>query len=246
MRQILLAWVRERIGMVAIRREGFSYIVWLAIIATLLSIASSFFATTALQIVTIIIWVLVVLVINFFRDPERITPAEGDCLIAPADGKVIDVRTIREDNYLHAEVRRISIFMSVFDVHVNRAPLSGEVDHLEHHPGKFVAAFRDDASGENEHLDIGFLAARPGETGEGVRRVLIKLVAGYLARRIIFFRQLHDRVQQGERIGMIKFGSRVEVYLPAEWEVTVEKGQRVRAGETVVGRLKTDNISSAK
>ena len=230
--------VRERMDMVAIRREGFSYIVGLAIIATIVSIASSFFATPALQIVTIITWVLVVLVINFFRDPERVTPAEKDCLIAPADGKVIDVRTVREDNYLHAEVSRISIFMSVFDVHVNRAPLSGEVDHLEHHPGKFVAAFREDASGDNEHLDIGFLSVRVNEKGEAVHRVLITLIAGYIARRILFFRQLHDRVQQGERIGMIKFGSRVEVYLTAEWEVAVEKGQRVRAGETVVGRLR--------
>jgi len=225
--------------MVAIRREGFSYIVGLAIIATMVSIASSFIATTALQIVTIITWVLVVLVINFFRDPDRVTPADADCLIAPADGKVIDVRTIREDNYLHAEACRVSIFMSVFDVHVNRAPLSGEVNHLEHHPGKFVAAFREDASGDNEHLDIGFLSARVNEKGEAVHRVLITLIAGYIARRILFFRQLHDRVQQGDRIGMIKFGSRVEVYLTAEWEVAVEKGQRVRAGETVVGRLKT-------
>jgi len=224
--------------MVAIRREGFSYIVGLAIIATILSIASSFIATTALQIVTIITWVLVVLVINFFRDPERVTPAESDCLIAPADGKVIDVRTVREDNYLRAEVSRISIFMSVFDVHVNRAPLSGEVDYLMHHPGSFVAAFREDASGENEHLDIGFLSARANEKGESVHRVLITLIAGYIARRILFFRQLHDRVQQGERIGMIKFGSRVDVYLTAEWEVAIEKGQRVRAGETVVGRLR--------
>ena len=230
--------VRERMDMVAIRREGFSYIVGLAIFATLMTIASSLLATTLLQLVTIISWVLVVLVINFFRDPERVTPAEKDCLIAPADGKVIDVRTVREDNYLHAEVSRISIFMSVFDVHVNRAPLSGEVDYLVHHPGSFVAAFRADASGENEHLDIGFLAARADETEEGVHRVMIKLVAGYLARRILFFRKLHERVQRGERIGMIKFGSRVEVYMTAEWEVAVEKGQRVRAGETVVGRLR--------
>jgi phosphatidylserine decarboxylase len=230
--------VRERMDMVAIRREGFSYIVGLAIFATLMTIASSLLATTLLQLVTIISWVLVVLVINFFRDPERVTPAEKDCLIAPADGKVIDVRTVREDNYLHAEVSRISIFMSVFDVHVNRAPLSGEVDYLVHHPGSFVAAFREDASGENEHLDIGFLAARRDEKSEDVHRVLITLIAGYIARRILFFRQLHDRVQQGDRIGMIKFGSRVDVYLTAEWEVAVQKGQRVSAGETVVGRLR--------
>ena len=224
--------------MVAIRREGFSYIVGLAIVATLLSIASTILATTLLQLITIIGWVLVVLVINFFRDPDRIPPAEADCLIAPADGKVIDVRMVREDRYLHAEACRVSIFMSVFDVHVNRAPLSGEVDHLEHHPGKFVAAFRDDASGENEHLDIGFLSARVNEKGEAAHRVLITLIAGYIARRILFFRQLHDRVQKGDRIGMIKFGSRVEVFLTAEWEVAVQKGQRVRAGETVLGKLK--------
>ena len=129
--------------------------------------------------------------------------------------------------------------MSVFDVHVNRAPIGGRVEFLDYHPGIFVAAFRDNASGENEHLSIGFLgSSRDDSSGSGEHRVLIKLVAGFLARRILFFRQLKDEVRQGERIGMIKFGSRVEVYLPAEWEVAVEKGQRVRAGETVVGRLR--------
>jgi len=224
--------------MIAIRREGFSFIVGLGISATLLSVAASIYASTPLQLFTILNWILVVLVINFFRDPERVTPADAERIIAPADGKVIDVRMLREDSYLHAEVCRISIFMSIFDVHVNRAPLSGAVDFLEHHPGSFVAAFREDASGENEHLAIGFLGSGADEKGDVIHRVMIKLIAGYLARRILFFRQLHDRVRQGERIGMIKFGSRVEVYLPAEWEIAIQRGQRVRAGETVVGRLR--------
>ncbi len=229
---------RERIAVVAIRREGFAYIVVLAISATLLSVASAIYPNVLLQLLTIITWILVLLVINFFRDPERKVPADADCIIAPADGKVIDVRMVREDSYLHAEVSRVSIFMSVFDVHVNRAPLDGRLAFTDYHQGRFVAAFREDASGENEHLSIGFLANIRDGRLDGDHKVMIKLIAGYLARRILLFKQVQDEVLRGERIGMIKFGSRVEVYLPAEWEVVIQRGQRVRAGETVVGRLK--------
>jgi phosphatidylserine decarboxylase len=225
--------------MVVIRKEGFSSIVGFALSATLLTVVSSLYAHAALQLLAILNWILVILAINFFRDPERRLPPGDGLIIAPADGKVIDTRTVREGSFLHAEVTRISIFMSVFDVHVNRAPIGGRVEFLDYHPGIFVAAFRDNASEDNEHLSIGFLgSSRDDSSGGGEHRVLIKLVAGFLARRILFFRQLKDEVRQGERIGMIKFGSRVEVYLPAQWDVAVEKGQRVRAGETVVGRLR--------
>ncbi len=124
-----------------------------------MTVVSSLYAHAALQLLAILNWILVILAINFFRDPERRLPPGDGLIIAPADGKVIDTRTVREDSYLHAEVTRISIFMSVFDVHVNRAPIGGRVEFLDYHPGIFVAAFRDNASEDNEHLSIGFLGS---------------------------------------------------------------------------------------
>ncbi len=151
--------------MVAIRREGFSSIVGFALSATLLTVVSALYVHPALQLLAILNWILVILAINFFRDPERKLPPRERLIIAPADGKVIDIRTVREGIYLHAEVTRISIFMSVFDVHVNRAPIAGRVEFLDYHSGIFVAAFREDASGENEHLSIGFLGSGSHESG---------------------------------------------------------------------------------
>ena len=131
----------------------------------------------------------------------------------------------------------LDIFMSVFNVHVNRAPIEGKIDYLHYSKGGFLAAYREEASSGNEQMSVGF--SKPSENGRGGDReltVMIKLIAGYLARRIIVWKSLDEHVQQGERIGMIKFGSRVEVYLTEEWEVVVKKGDRVKAGETIVGK----------
>lgn len=224
--------------MISIRPEGSSVILGLTLCATIVSVISLLYPSQALKYAVIANWVLVVLVINFFRDPERAVPLDPGLIIAPADGKIIDIATVHEDAYLRTEATRISIFMSVFDVHVNRAPLDGQIDFLDYRQGGFAAAYREDASSGNEQLCIGFLQTRRDDGKEREGKIMIKLIAGYLARRIILWKSLHDRVQQGERISMIKFGSRVEVYLPSEWEVVVEKAQRVRAGETVLGRLR--------
>jgi phosphatidylserine decarboxylase len=154
----------------------------------------------------------------FFRDPRRHAPSDPDVLISPADGRLI-----------RAGPRGLSIFMNVFDVHVCRAPMAGRVESVEHTPGRFRAAFRDDASEHNERTSI--------VLADGQRRVRFTLVAGLIARRIVCRVAPGQEVRAGERIGLIRFGSRVDVELPAGGRLAAAVGGRVRAGETVIARL---------
>ena len=223
--------------MVPIRKEGSPYIIAVALAATLTSLTSVIYPFTALRISALIGWVAFIFCVNFFRDPDRETPVDVSNVISPADGRVIDIRRVTEEGYFKRDVNRISIFMSVFNVHVNRAPIEGQIDYLHYSKGDFLAAYREEASSGNEQMSVGF--SKRAENGGGEHRevkIMIKLIAGYLARRIIVWKSLDEHVQQGERIGMIKFGSRVEVYLPEEWEIAVKKGDRVKAGETIVGK----------
>ena len=223
--------------MVPIRKEGSPYIIAVALVATLTSLISLIYPLTAVRIGALVCWVAFIFCVNFFRDPDRETPVDVTNIISPADGTIIDIRRVTEEGYFKREVNRISIFMSVFNVHVNRAPIEGKIDYLHYSKGDFLAAYREEASSGNEQMSVGF--SKPSENGRGDHReltVMIKLIAGYLARRIIVWKSLDEHVQQGERIGMIKFGSRVEVYLTEEWEVAVRKGDRVKAGETIVGK----------
>ncbi|MEW6387819.1 MAG: phosphatidylserine decarboxylase family protein [Thermodesulfobacteriota bacterium] len=165
----------------------------------------------------------------FFRDPERSLPAEAGAIVSPADGKVILLDEVREDKFLEAPAKRVGIFMNVFDVHVNRAPVAGKVAASQHYPGRFVAAFRAEADRVNERQVT--LLER-----EGGGRVLMLQIAGLLARRIISYVKEEDRLARGERLGLICFGSRVDLYLPLDAEVLVKVGDRVRAGSSIVGR----------
>jgi phosphatidylserine decarboxylase len=162
----------------------------------------------------------------FFRDPDRVTPAGDGLVIAPADGKVIQVIEVREDEYLKADAVQISIFMSPLNVHVNRHPISGKVGYVKHHPGEFLVAFDDKASLRNERTHIGVENAR--------MRVLFKQIAGFVARRIVAEVREGDPAVAGERFGMIKFGSRVDVILPRTVRVLVTPGQVAVAGETIL------------
>ena len=165
----------------------------------------------------------------FFRDPERFATVAQDAVISGADGKVCDVREgplpggPRDQIY-----RQISVFMSPLNVHVNRAPVGGEVLEVKHTPGEFRAAFRDDASDHNERNLITF-------ADSGGRRYAIVQVAGYLARRIVCRIHPNDTVERGQRLGLIMFGSRVDHFIPREYRVAVNIGDRVRAGESVIG-----------
>ena len=216
-----------------IRPEGGFYIIIALAVATLLSIASVFYPSLTVRITAVLLWIVVILVINFFRDPHRETPVDECNIIAPADGKIIDIKKVMEESYLKKEVIRVSIFMSVFDVHVNRAPVAGIIDYMHYNPGEFLPAYREKASLDNEQMSIGFI--RKTENKEQTK-IMIKLIAGLVARRILVWKNLKDTVAQGERISMIKFGSRAEVYLSSDSNLLVEVGDRVKAGETIIAK----------
>jgi phosphatidylserine decarboxylase len=167
--------------------------------------------------------------VNFFRDPDRVTPSGDHLVIAPADGKVIVVKSVAEGEYLRGEAWQISIFMSPLNVHVNRNPISGKVGHFRYVQGEYFAAYADKASEKNEQTIIGI------ENGRG--KVLFKQIAGFVARRIVCTLKMGDEVRAGERFGMIKFGSRVDVFLPSHAVVKVKEGDRTAAGESVLAEL---------
>ena len=164
----------------------------------------------------------------FFRNPERSGASAGGELLSPADGRVMAVEDLFEQEFLHEQARRVSIFMSVFDVHVNRAPCEGRVERVEHRDGRFRVAFKKGIDEKNERNYI--------VVGRNHEKLLLVQVAGFLARRIICYVREHDRVEKGEPVGMIAFGSRVDVYMPTTYQVAVEKGQKVKSGLTILAR----------
>ena len=162
----------------------------------------------------------------FFRDPERLVSDDpGPVAVSPADGRVVEIRTLEHQG---RPVRRISIFLSPFDVHVNRAPIAGFIRDVQYSPGRFRMAARPEASVENESNLVTV------EGPEGV--VAFKQIAGLVARRIVFWKKQGDHVARGERVGLIKLGSRVDLFLDESWEVLVPRGTRVRAGSTILAR----------
>jgi len=167
---------------------------------------------------------------GFFRDPDRVIPNQPDVIVAPADGKVISVESVDGTSFYEGGCRKISIFMTVFNVHVNRVPYDGQVKQVGYHPGKFFAANLEKASMQNEHNAV-FLETTGG------KRICVVQVAGLIARRIICRIQPGDRVSKGQRYGMICFGSRLDVYLPDDADIRVAVGDRVKAGSSVIGQL---------
>jgi len=165
----------------------------------------------------------------FFRDPHRRVSADPRAVVSPADGRVVDVSPVQEEQFLHAPTTKISIFMSPLDVHVNRSPVDGRITHLEHTAGKFRAAWEDKASLDNERNAM--------VLEQGSRRYLVVQIAGALARRIVCRPSVGAVLGRGQRYGVIMFGSRVDVYLPADVRPLVQKGARVVAGESVLAEL---------
>lgn len=167
--------------------------------------------------------------LNFFRDPDRVSPSGDNIVISPADGKVISIKKVSENEFLKGEALQISIFMSPLNVHVNRIPVSGKVAHYRYVPGEFFAAFEDKASEKNEQTIIGLQSERG--------KVLFKQIAGFVARRIVCNLQVGDSVSAGERFGMIKFGSRVDVFVPSSSTPKVTLEQTAVAGETILAEF---------
>ncbi|HWB87109.1 MAG TPA: phosphatidylserine decarboxylase [Bryobacteraceae bacterium] len=176
------------------------------------------------------LWVLAAFCLYFFRDPERQAPA-GPVAVSPADGKVVAVKAENPG------LNRVSIFLNIFDVHVNRSPISGAITKVEYCPGQFHVASREECSTQNEQNVV---TVQAEDT-----TVVFKQIAGLIARRIVFTKKPGDRLAIGDRVGMIKFGSRVDVLFAPEWEITVQPGMRVRAGESVIARRRKDEQRGA-
>jgi phosphatidylserine decarboxylase len=199
-------------------------IAWLAALA--------FSAASSLAFVVSIILALAILfTAYFFRDPERVPPPGESVAVAPADGLVTTVDEVGETEFLNARVRRIGIFLSVLDVHVNRSPIAGEVLHSEPKPGKFLDARDPDSSLWN--VSRSWVISGPAGT------VLVRQITGAIARRICPWAVVGDSLARGERFGMIRFGSRTELLVPMDAEILVRPGDRVRGGETAVVRMPT-------
>ena len=165
----------------------------------------------------------------FFRNPVRIPPPGEDLVLAPGDGRILEILTVQEPTFMAGPATRISIFLSVFNVHVQRAPISGQVAHRRYQPGKYLAAWNPKASEENEQASLGIVS--------GPHRVLVRQIAGLVARRVVTDPMEGDSVTRGDRIGLIRFGSRVDLFLPPGWEVTCRKGDRAVGGETILARV---------
>lgn len=216
-------------GFKLIGRSGFALVVLLAVGWLLLPGA----AFPVVDGVLTALWLLfVAFTLYFFRDPEAKAPAGNRLVLAPGHGKVDTIDRTTEPEFLRGECQRISIFLSVFDVHVQNAPVTGQVAFFKHTPGQYLNALRADCAKFNENVLIGLDVA----DAKGAR-IGVRLIAGLIARRIVPWVAQHDLIQRSERISLIQFGSRVNVYLPLNARINVQLGDRVVGGESVLAEL---------
>ena len=185
-------------------------------------------------LISILVCCCMFFILYFFRDPNRVVPEGDEKVLAPADGRIIEVLHVQEENYLKCKALKISIFMSLFSVHVNRIAYGGTVEFIKHVPGRFLDARYPKSYESNEQNMMGIMAC------DGKTKILMKQVAGKVARRIVCDCTVGQTVIRGERFGMIKFGSRLEVYIPEEagFELSIKEGEMVSAGTSVLGILK--------
>lgn len=214
-----------------IHREGYPTIfLTILVIATLHLLTGHFGLGWTQPWLGILSAALLIIVLQFFRNPARPIATKDDHLLyAPADGKVVVIETVREGEYYNDERLMVSIFMSPLNVHVNRVPFSGKVAYRKYHPGKYLVAWHPKSSEENERMTV----VIDGSHGS----VLLRQIAGALARRIVNYLNPGEEVRQGQEMGFIKFGSRVDIFLPLDAKVLVEMGQVVRGNQDVIARL---------
>jgi phosphatidylserine decarboxylase len=208
-------------------RDGFYYALGLCAVAAIVGwLAGPAYVVIPLLLAAFFLW--------FFRDPERVIPAEAGAVVSPADGKVTHIENVRVDGQPRT---RISIFLSVFDVHVNRSPVSGTITNLKYKRGRFHNAMGTAAAVENEQNIV--------TVEEDGHNIVFKQIAGVLARRIVFTKNIGDRVERGERVGLIKFGSRTDILLDSAAEVQVRVGDRVHGGSSILAHLSPAEASLA-
>ena len=213
-----------------IARDGWTFIL-IGIVLTAVALWSATkWDSRILFVVGTILSLLTVFTVFFFRDPERSVALEPGILVAPADGRIVQIVTLPAHPFVGPNTIQVSTFLSIFDVHVNRVPATGQIDYAKYNPGKFMAAFNDKASLENEQTEIGMTVA----SGQ---RVVFKQIAGLIARRIVCRLSEKDHVNAGDRFGLIKFGSRTDLLVPPGTRLAVKLGDHVRGGETVMGYL---------
>ncbi|MFY9222870.1 MAG: phosphatidylserine decarboxylase family protein [Blastocatellia bacterium] len=199
--------------------EAYPYIIFLALLTIMI-------AFMQLYLVAVVFFILLLFVIYFFRDPERSIPDEKDIVVAPADGRVTKVAAINPETADSANL--ISIFLSPLDVHINRSPIAGKISDINHVKGRFVPATREDASLINEQNVI--------TIENGSVKVIMKQIAGIVARRCVLWKKVGESVDLGERLGLIKFSSRTDLILPAEFKILIKAGDKLIGGVTIIGR----------
>jgi len=213
-----------------IHKEGRLLLIAAALILAVLNIALWNYASIAFWPVLVLSVVLYAIILQFFRNPVReVMVADNNVVYAPADGRVCVIEEVLETEYFHEKRLQVSIFMSPFNVHVNRNPVSGIVNYFRYHPGKYLVAWHPKSSTENERTTVVY--------GLGETEILMRQIAGALAKRIKWYVNEGDEVQQGRDMGFIKFGSRVDLYLPLDAKIEVTMNQHVKGNKTVIARL---------
>jgi len=208
---------------VPVAKEGYPFIFFSAFCTLLAAIVGMVIPAGILLLVTFFI-------LCFFRDPERFVTDQENAVVSPADGKIISIERVTDTRFTDSEAQKISIFMNVFNVHVNRVPATGKVEKILYRQGKFYSADCDKAALQNEYC------ATVITTPQGKTLAFVQ-IAGLIARRIVCWLEPDDDIIRGRRFGLIRFGSRVDLYLPLDTEIVVQTGQRVCAGETILGHL---------
>lgn len=213
-----------------IAREGYSTILVVFLISALVAFGTSFGPDWVGFVIYPVLIILCGLILYFFRDPQRNSPTDSNLILSPADGRVVLIQKIEENEYIDKPATQISIFLSPLDVHVNRVPVSGNLEFVKYYPGKYLMAWEDHASEMNERAHFGV-------KHDSGMKILFKQITGFMARRIVYHLSEGESVKAGQRFGIMKFGSRMDVILPEGVDIKVQKGDRTVAGESILAEI---------
>ena len=211
-------------------REGYTTIAVTIAFALLMSVGAYYMNHWTSYIIYSAMALLVAFILYFFRDPDREITKGDNLVLSPADGNIVLVKEVEEDRYINGPATQISIFLSPMDVHVNRLPIGGELEYLEYHPGVYLVAWDHRASELNERADFGIRHS-------GGTKIFFRQITGFLARRIVYHINKGDTLSGGDRFGMMKFGSRMDILVPADVEINVSEGDKAVAGQTILATI---------